>query len=153
MRNPQHCRLQPSAKLSLLEDQQVMLDELVSFDFSTQKEPLSEPPIEIPSCYALFLQARHKPRHSLRPTPRRPIIAYRSTASIFSTAKPVLRTPQPLCSCMASRRLRLNLTRSFPLLATKYHLIAPDYPGFGLSDAPSPTAYTYTFDHLAQTIE
>jgi pimeloyl-ACP methyl ester carboxylesterase len=40
-----------------------------------------------------------------------------------------------------------------PLLATKYHLIAPDYPGFGLSDAPSPTAYTYTFDHLAQTID
>jgi pimeloyl-ACP methyl ester carboxylesterase len=40
-----------------------------------------------------------------------------------------------------------------PLLATKYHVIAPDYPGFGLSDAPSPTAYTYTFDHLAQTID
>ena len=39
-----------------------------------------------------------------------------------------------------------------PLLATKYHLIAPDYPGFGLSDAPSPTKYAYTFDHLAQTI-
>ena len=39
-----------------------------------------------------------------------------------------------------------------PLLATKYHLIAPDYPGFGLSDAPSPTDYTYTFDHLAQTM-
>lgn len=36
-----------------------------------------------------------------------------------------------------------------PLLATKYHLIAPHYPGFGLSDAPSPTTYTYTFDHLA----
>ncbi len=31
----------------------------------------------------------------------------------------------------------------FPLLATKYHLIAPDYPGFGLSDAPSPADYTY----------
>lgn len=39
-----------------------------------------------------------------------------------------------------------------PLLATKYHLIAPDYPGFGLSDAPAPTAYAYTFDHLAQTM-
>ena len=39
-----------------------------------------------------------------------------------------------------------------PLLATKYHLIAPDYPGFGLSDTPSPTAYTYTFDHLAHTV-
>jgi pimeloyl-ACP methyl ester carboxylesterase len=40
-----------------------------------------------------------------------------------------------------------------PLLATKYHLIAPDYPGFGLSDAPPPAAYAYTFDHLAQTID
>lgn len=40
-----------------------------------------------------------------------------------------------------------------PLLATKYHVIAPDYPGFGLSDAPSPATYTYTFDHLAQTVD
>jgi len=39
-----------------------------------------------------------------------------------------------------------------PLLATKYHLIAPDYPGFGRSDAPSPVDYTYTFDHLAETM-
>ena len=54
---------------------------------------------------------------------------------------------------MASRRLHASSTRSFPLLATKYHLIAPDYPGFGLSDAPPPTEYTYTFDHLAQTVD
>lgn len=39
-----------------------------------------------------------------------------------------------------------------PLLATHYHLIAPDFPGFGQSDAPSPSSYTYTFDHLAETI-
>jgi pimeloyl-ACP methyl ester carboxylesterase len=38
-----------------------------------------------------------------------------------------------------------------PLLATRYHLIAPDFPGFGQSDSPSPATYTYTFDHLAQT--
>ena len=38
-----------------------------------------------------------------------------------------------------------------PLLATRYHLIAPDFPGFGQSDAPSPAVYAYTFDHLAQT--
>lgn len=38
-----------------------------------------------------------------------------------------------------------------PLLATRYHLIAPDFPGFGQSDAPSPAIYAYTFDHLAQT--
>lgn len=39
-----------------------------------------------------------------------------------------------------------------PLLATHYHVIAPDYPGFGESDAPPPSQYTYTFDHLAQTV-
>ena len=42
--------------------------------------------------------------------------------------------------------------RLIPLLATKYHLIAPDYPGFGLSDAPAPQVYSYTFAHLAQTM-
>jgi pimeloyl-ACP methyl ester carboxylesterase len=40
-----------------------------------------------------------------------------------------------------------------PLLATRYHLIAPDFPGFGQSDSPSPSSYTYTFDHLAKTID
>jgi pimeloyl-ACP methyl ester carboxylesterase len=38
-----------------------------------------------------------------------------------------------------------------PLLAGRYHLIAPDYPGFGQSDAPPPSRYAYTFDHLAET--
>jgi pimeloyl-ACP methyl ester carboxylesterase len=38
-----------------------------------------------------------------------------------------------------------------PLLATHYHLIAPDYPGFGQSEAPPPSEYVYTFDHLAET--
>jgi pimeloyl-ACP methyl ester carboxylesterase len=40
-----------------------------------------------------------------------------------------------------------------PLLATQYHLIAPDYPGFGQSDAPPPSQYAYTFDHLARTTD
>lgn len=40
-----------------------------------------------------------------------------------------------------------------PLLATRYHLIAPDFPGFGQSDAPAPSAYAYTFDHFAQTTD
>lgn len=39
-----------------------------------------------------------------------------------------------------------------PLLADRYHIIAPDYPGFGRSDAPSATAYAYTFDHLAHSM-
>lgn len=40
-----------------------------------------------------------------------------------------------------------------PPLAHRYHLIAPDYPGFGQSEAPSPSRYPYTFDHLAQTMD
>ena len=43
--------------------------------------------------------------------------------------------------------------RLIPLLATRYHVIAPDYPGFGQSDAPPPDVYHYTFDHLAETID
>jgi pimeloyl-ACP methyl ester carboxylesterase len=39
-----------------------------------------------------------------------------------------------------------------PLLATRYHPIAPAFPGFGQSDAPPPSSYAYTFDHLAKTI-
>jgi len=38
-------------------------------------------------------------------------------------------------------------------LARRYHLIAPDYPGFGQSSWPEPKDYAYTFDHLASTIE
>jgi pimeloyl-ACP methyl ester carboxylesterase len=38
-----------------------------------------------------------------------------------------------------------------PLLAGRYHVVAPDYPGFGQSDAPPPSEYAYTFDHLAET--
>jgi pimeloyl-ACP methyl ester carboxylesterase len=40
-----------------------------------------------------------------------------------------------------------------PLLARlsdRYHLIAPDYPGFGHSDWPDPKKFAYTFDHIAE---
>jgi pimeloyl-ACP methyl ester carboxylesterase len=36
-----------------------------------------------------------------------------------------------------------------PLLAGRYHVIAPDYLGFGLSDAPAVDEFGYTFDALA----
>ena len=38
-------------------------------------------------------------------------------------------------------------------LSDEYHLIAPDYPGFGNSDFPSRDKYEYTFDNLAVTID
>jgi pimeloyl-ACP methyl ester carboxylesterase len=40
-----------------------------------------------------------------------------------------------------------------PLLADKYHVIAPDLPGFGFSDAPDRTKYKYTFENLAKTMD
>ena len=40
-----------------------------------------------------------------------------------------------------------------PRLATKYHVIAPDMPGFGQSDQPSTDKFAYTFDHLAEVMD
>jgi pimeloyl-ACP methyl ester carboxylesterase len=40
-----------------------------------------------------------------------------------------------------------------PLLADRYHLVAPDYPGFGYSSRPTPAEFNYTFDHLAEVME
>ena len=37
-------------------------------------------------------------------------------------------------------------------LSEDHHLIAPDYPGFGLSSSPLPSVYNYSFDNLALTI-
>ena len=39
-----------------------------------------------------------------------------------------------------------------PELAGQYHVIAPDLPGFGFSDAPDHKSFAYTFDHLAKVI-
>lgn len=40
-----------------------------------------------------------------------------------------------------------------PLLQENFHLIAPDYPGFGQSEAPSREKFSYTFDHLTEVME
>ena len=40
-----------------------------------------------------------------------------------------------------------------PALADRFHVIAPDYQGFGNSDSPDPATYDYTFDGLALTVE
>ena len=37
-------------------------------------------------------------------------------------------------------------------LADRYHLVAPDYPGFGHSDWPDPKQFAYTFDHIAEVM-
>ncbi len=40
-----------------------------------------------------------------------------------------------------------------PQLADKYHVVAPDYPGFGQSSMPKTSEFDYTFDNLARVIE
>jgi pimeloyl-ACP methyl ester carboxylesterase len=49
----------------------------------------------------------------------------------------------------SSRMFQPLLTR----LADSYHLVAPDYPGFGYSARPTPADFEYTFDHLADVME
>jgi pimeloyl-ACP methyl ester carboxylesterase len=40
-----------------------------------------------------------------------------------------------------------------PALADRYRVIAPDYPGFGYSDAPNVDQFEYSFDHLADIVD
>src|SRR5215467_1760841 len=40
-----------------------------------------------------------------------------------------------------------------PALADRFHVIAPDYPGFGNSDMPDPATFAYTFDKTSEMIE
>jgi pimeloyl-ACP methyl ester carboxylesterase len=49
----------------------------------------------------------------------------------------------------SSRMFQPLLTR----LADNYHLVAPDYPGYGHSDWPDPTQFAYTFDHIASVMD
>jgi pimeloyl-ACP methyl ester carboxylesterase len=40
-----------------------------------------------------------------------------------------------------------------PALADRFHVISPDYPGFGNTELPDPARFGYTFDRLAEVIE
>ena len=40
-----------------------------------------------------------------------------------------------------------------PILADRYRVIAPDYPGYGQSDMPDRTKFAYTFDHFAELVD
>jgi pimeloyl-ACP methyl ester carboxylesterase len=49
----------------------------------------------------------------------------------------------------SSRMFQALLTR----LSDRFHLVAPDYPGFGHSDWPGPAQFAYTFDHIASVMD
>jgi pimeloyl-ACP methyl ester carboxylesterase len=50
----------------------------------------------------------------------------------------------------ASSHQYRNLIR---VLSDRFHVIAPDYPGFGNSDVPDPASFHYTFDKLSEVVE
>lgn len=40
-----------------------------------------------------------------------------------------------------------------PALAERFHVLSPDYPGFGNTEMPDPATWDYTFDHLAEVVD
>src|SRR5215208_423388 len=50
----------------------------------------------------------------------------------------------------ASSHQYRNLIRT---LGGTFHVVAPDYPGFGLSDIPDPATFPYTFDRISEIVE
>lgn len=71
-------------------------------------------------------------------------IAYRESGD---TSKPTILL---LHGVPSSSRMYDGLMRK---LGDHYHLVAPDYPGFGNSDAPDAAEFTYTFDNLAKVVQ
>jgi pimeloyl-ACP methyl ester carboxylesterase len=55
---------------------------------------------------------------------------------------------------MAARALLAHCIRvRVPLRLGLYHVIAPDYPGFGSSSVPAREAFAYTFAHYAEVVD
>lgn len=98
-----------------------------------------------------------------QPTPKRVCIDQRVTQVTYKTIKidgldifyreagdPSKPTILLLHGFPTSSHMFRNL---MPALADRFHLVAPDYPGFGQSSAPSSQEFTYTFDNLARVID
>jgi pimeloyl-ACP methyl ester carboxylesterase len=70
-------------------------------------------------------------------------------ASTFSAVRPE-NAQAVLLHGPASSHQHRNL---IPALAEDFHVIAPDYPGFGNSDMPDPKTFAYTFDKTSERRE
>jgi len=94
-------------------------------------------------------QARGKERHVEHPTFYRTIQV--DGLSIFYREAGPKDAPTLLLlhGLPSSSRMFVPL---FSRLSDRYHLIAPDYPGFGHSDWPDPKKVAYTFDYIAETM-
>jgi pimeloyl-ACP methyl ester carboxylesterase len=63
------------------------------------------------------------------------------------------RTDAPVLLLLHGRQTASHMFQAIiPPLAERFHVIAPDLPGFGQSSAPAPAEFAYTFDHLADVL-
>jgi len=54
---------------------------------------------------------------------------------------------------MTTHAVKATYRNLIPALADSFHVIAPDYPGFGNSDMPDPATFAYTFDKISVVVE
>jgi pimeloyl-ACP methyl ester carboxylesterase len=96
------------------------------------------------------------PKRPAKTAPKRPVVENRTVKidglDIFyrEAGDPKKPTILLLHGFPTSSHMFRNL---MPELADRYHLVAPDYPGFGGSSMPSVKEFDYTFDHLAEIID
>ena len=70
-----------------------------------------------------------------------------------STGRPGSHRSPPSCLLHGFPTSSYQFHDLIPLLADRFHVIAPDYPGMGYSDAPEPTVLQPTFDAVATAID
>ena len=97
------------------------------------------------------LQPHRQPASSA--TPSRTTGPRTSTASRSSIARPGRKT-RPVVLLLHGFPTSSHMFRNLiPALADRYHVIAPDYPGYGQSGMPDRTKFAYTFDHFADLVD
>jgi pimeloyl-ACP methyl ester carboxylesterase len=94
-----------------------------------------------------LIQAQERERPMENPTFYRTIMIDRLSISYRETGPKDAPTLLLLHGLPSSSRMFEPL---FARLSDRYHLVAPDYPGFGHSDWPDPKKFAYTFDHYAE---
>jgi len=77
----------------------------------------------------------------------------RSTACPSSTGRRALVMRPCSCCCTDCPSSSRMFEPLFSRLSGQFHLIAPDYPGFGHSDWPNAKEFAYTFDHIATVMD
>jgi hypothetical protein len=101
--------------------------------------------------------AAAKPRHSVQGGPSAYPVTYHRTRTVdgirifYREAGP---KDAPVLLLLHGFPTSSHMFRNLiPALADRYHVIAPDYPGYGESDAPDRAKFSYTFDRFGELVD